>query len=319
MDLIGIENEAEFFPAGTLSDSFEDELREITSRWSRSGDGVNPVDRLMRCCEPYLTALRQIRNTPDGTRRLEIRREATHLLITALGYDYQRVSLHTSLDGETLIPVLARVADVEGRDMAWLLEAPMEGANDETIDPLAQNFSTDQFSEEEREFAETDRAIEEILADGIFDLRNCPRHVIVFGLSQIVLVDRHKWPARSVLRFDLQEIFSRQDQETLAAMACLISREARVPYRGVPIADRIEEEAQRNANTVTTSLKRTVRDAIEILGQEVLDVTGGKYPTGPRKGVWIGKLHRFRFKLEIALMRLADLAEALGAQASPKL
>src|SRR5205809_7037087 len=108
MDLIGIENEAEFFPAGTLSDSFQDELREITSRWSRSGDGVNPVDRLMRCCEPYLTALRQIRNTTDGARRVEIRREATHMLITALGYNYQRVSLHTALDGETLVPVLAR-------------------------------------------------------------------------------------------------------------------------------------------------------------------------------------------------------------------
>ena len=70
-------------------------------------------------------------------------------------------------------------------------------------------------------------------------------------------------------------------------MACLISREARAPRQGIPIADRLEEEAQRNANAVTTSLKRTVRDAIEFLGQEVLDVTGGKYPTGPRQGVWI--------------------------------
>ena len=90
-----------------------------------------------------------------------------------------------------------------------------------------------------------------------------------------------------MLRFDLQEIFTRQDSDTLAVMACLISREARAPRQGVPIADRLEEEAQRNANAVTTSLKRTVRDAIEILGQEVLDVTGGKYPTGPRQGVWI--------------------------------
>ena len=63
MDLTGIENEAEFFPAGTLSDSLQDELREITSRWSRVGDGVDPVDRLTRCAEPYLTALRQIRNS----------------------------------------------------------------------------------------------------------------------------------------------------------------------------------------------------------------------------------------------------------------
>ena len=167
--------------------------------------------------------------------------------------------------------------------MAWLLEAPLGGAEDEAADPLGASFEKDQFPEEEREYAETDRAIEEILADGIFGLRNSPRHVLVFGLSQIVLVDRHKWPARSVLRFDLQEIFSRQDPDTLAVMACLISREARVPQQGVPIADRIEEEAQRNANAVTTSLKRTVRDAIEILGQEVLDVTDGKYPSAPAR------------------------------------
>src|ERR1700681_4004387 len=101
MDLIGIENEAEFFPAGTLTDSLLDELREITSRWSRAGDGVNPVDRLARCCEPYLAALPQIRNAADGARRAEFHREATHALITALGYDYRRLSLHTALDGET--------------------------------------------------------------------------------------------------------------------------------------------------------------------------------------------------------------------------
>lgn len=65
-------------------------------------------------------------------------------------------------------------------------------------------------------------------------------------------------------------------------MACLISRETRVPEQGAPISDRLEEEAQRNANAVTTSLKRTVRDAIELLGQEVLTVTGGK-----NKDVWI--------------------------------
>src|ERR1700730_13282015 len=115
MDLIGIENEAEFFPAGTLSDLFQDELREITSRWSRAGDGVNPVDRLSRCCEPYLAALRQIRHANDAERRTELRRETTHALITALAYDYRRLSLQTGLDGETMVPALSRVADVEGR------------------------------------------------------------------------------------------------------------------------------------------------------------------------------------------------------------
>ena len=46
MDLIGIENEAEFFPAGALSGSLQDELRDITSRWSKAADGQDPVGRL---------------------------------------------------------------------------------------------------------------------------------------------------------------------------------------------------------------------------------------------------------------------------------
>ena len=60
---------------------------------------------------------------------------------------------------------------------------------------------------------------------------------------------------------------------------------------GLSLSDRLEEEAQRNANAVTTSLKRTVRDAIEILGQEALEVASGKYPSNfpdtSRRGVWI--------------------------------
>jgi len=287
MDLIGIENEAEFFPAGALSDALEDELRQITSQWLKGSASDNPSQRLALCAEPYLLAVRQIRNTPDRQRRQELRQQATHSLITALGFEYSRSSRTTALEGETLVPLLARATNEEGRDIVWILEAPLEGAEDEASDPLGASFDRDQFFEPDQEHAETNRAIEEILGDGIFDLKNGPRHVLVFGLSQVVLVDRHKWPARSVLRFDLQEIFSLKDPDTLAVMACLISREARAPVQGVPIADRIEEDAQRNANAVTGSLKLTVRNAIEILGQEVLAVTDGKYPSGPRKGVWI--------------------------------
>ena len=209
MDLIGIENEAEFFPAGTLSVSLQDELREITSLWSRDKDVDNPVKRLTNCAEHYLAWLRQIRNSNDDVRRKELRREATHALITALGYDYQRVSLHTALDGEPLVPVLSQVANVEGKDMAWLLEAPLEGHQDEATDPLGANFEKDQFLEDEQELAETERPIEDILADGIFGLRKNPRYVLVFGLSQIILVDQHKWPARSVLRCNGLLDFSR--------------------------------------------------------------------------------------------------------------
>lgn len=282
MDLIGIENEAEFFPSGTLSDVLKEELQDITARWAGLDRAAHPVERLARVAGPTMEALRQIRNGSDRSRRTELARDAHHEVLTALGYTWRREGAYTALDGAPVIPLVSRAADATGRDALWVIEAPIPAPEEEASDPLGACFTADQFPSDLREAALTDRTIESVLAEGVFELSDGPRHVLVLGLSQLVLIDKRKWPARSVLRFDLQEIFTRADPDTLTVMACLISREARVPEQGAPISDRLEEEAQRNANAVTTSLKRTVRDAIELLGQEVISVTGGKH-----QGVWI--------------------------------
>ncbi|WP_209507393.1 N-6 DNA methylase [Ruegeria sp. HKCCSP335] len=282
MDLIGIENEAEFFPSGTLSDVLKEELSDITARWAGLEKSAHPIERLSRVATSTIEALRQIRNSSDADRRTELTREMHHALLGALGYAWKREAAFTALAGAPVIPLISRVADASGRDALWIIEAPLQHAEDEAADPLGACFALDQFPADAGEAALLDRTIESVLAEGVFELADGPRHVMVLGLSQIVLIDKRKWPARSVLRFDLQEIFTRTDRDTLTVMACLISRETRVPEQGAPISDRLEEEAQRNANAVTTSLKRTVRDAIELLGQEVLTVTGGK-----NKDVWI--------------------------------
>ena len=197
----------------------------------------------------------------------------------------------TALNENPVIPIVGRAADASGHDALWIIEAPTTDAHDEATDPLSICFQAEQFPSEMQEGALLDKAIEEFLADGVFELPNSPHNILVLGFAQIILIDKRKWPARSVLRFDLHEIFTRDDRDTLTVMACLISREARVPDQGSPLSDRLEEEAQRNANAVTTSLKRTVRDAIEILGQEALEVASGKYPSNfpdtSRRGVWI--------------------------------
>lgn len=282
MDLIGIDNEAEFFPSGTLSDVLKEELQDITARWSALERGAHPVERLVRVAAPTIEALRQVRNVSDQARRAELARDALHAIVTALGYDWKRETAYTALEGAPVIPLVSRVPDATGRDALWVIETPIPAADDEATDPLGATFAADQFPPDGGETGLLDRSVEAILAEGVFELSDGPRHVLVFGLSQLVLIDKRKWPARSALRFDLQEIFTRADRDTLTVMACLISREARVPDQGAPISDRLEEEAQRNANAVTTSLKRTVRDAIELLGQEVITVSAGKH-----QGVWI--------------------------------
>lgn len=291
MELFGIENEAEFFPSGTLSDVLKDELADITARWSELEKNKHPVDRLQRVSNATLDAYRQIRASSEASRRFSLTQDARFKVLEALGYEWKREAMPTGLDGHPLIPLLGRVSSADGKDALWIIEAPVPSNEDEASDPLDAKFAKDQFAEEDRDAALLDQTIGECLAKGVFELPDAPRNVLIVGLSQLVLVDSRKWPARSVLRFNLQEVFARSERETLVLMACLIAREARVPEQGVPISDRLEEEAQRNANAVTSSLKKTVRDAIELLGQEVLTVTEGKFPSNypikSKRGVWI--------------------------------
>ena len=316
MDLIGIENEGEFFPAGALSEGLQDELREISGRWTAELGSQNPVERLKRSGGSYLAVLRQIENTTEEDRRQALRNDGNHMLVTALGYEWQRDAFATALAGETLVPVIGRAVNADGRDIVWLIEAPLAAAVDEATDALSKRFEPGQFSDEDQALAELEKTIAEILAAGIFGLRTGPRFVLVIDLAQIVLVDRNRWSSRAVLRFDLREIFQRVDTDTLLTMACLVSREARAPVTGIPIADRLEEEAQRNANSVTSSLKATVRDAIELLGQEVLNVTGGKYPTGPRRGTWIDgpelSIECLRYMYRLLFLFYAEANPRLG-------
>jgi methylase of polypeptide subunit release factors len=285
-ELIGIENENDFYPAAFLSSALEAEIADAISRWASGEPSISPDKRLEPIAAEYLRLLSRIRLSGTREIALENAKAASSLIIPALGYEYRRA--FASLDSGVQVPLLARVADADGRDRLWIIESPVLGKEDEAADPLSLSFSKDQFPDSLVASADTETTIQDVISSGIFDQTDPPRFVIVASPSQLVLVDRNKWASRSVLRFDLAEIFTRSDRPTLQAMACFLSREARVPQTGIPLAERLEEEAQRHANAVTGSLKKTVREAIEILGNEVLAACENKYPKGhPRAGVWI--------------------------------
>lgn len=272
MELAGIENEAEFFPSGTLLDVLKDNLRDINSRWSDDDKIANPVKRLNDVAVKTLRALTNIRSA-SGRRRIDLLKEMRTSLILSLGYERRDQEIASGLEGNPLIPLAGRVADASGRDILWIIETSENDSDDESCDPLDFTLCDSKLSDETMKEDELRYpTIGAMLTDGIFDLPDGPKYVLVIGFSQMVLIDKRKWQNRSTVRFNLQEIFGRAESDTLSVMACLLSREARVPDQGVPIAERLEEEAQRNANAVTSSLKATVRDAIEILGQEVIDV-----------------------------------------------
>lgn len=280
MMLIGIDNENEFYPAGFFANALAEELKAPISGWTKSGADNNPARRLARVAKDYLEMLANVRVLDDRSQAHQTRQKASYALLQALGYELKReVGIG---EDDSFFPRLCALADADGNPNLWIIEAPIPGKDDSAADPLTLSFAAEQFNEDERELAATESTIEDALVNAVFSLKTAPRYILVLGLSQLLLIDRNKWANRAVLRFDLQEIFSAHEAETYEVMACFLARQARAPEVGIPLADRLEEEAQRHANAVTTSLKKTVRDAIEILGQEVLDVTEGKY-----KRVWI--------------------------------
>lgn len=115
MDLIGIENEAEFFPSGTLSDVLKDELQDITGRWSGLEKSAHPVERLSRVAGPTVESLRQVRNNSDAARRRELLRDAHHALVGSLRRILDRMNACAGLSGrdDTDIDILSGILQRE--------------------------------------------------------------------------------------------------------------------------------------------------------------------------------------------------------------
>ena len=282
----GIENENEFYPSGALPEAISEEVGNLANEWADLNDISHPVVRLSSVVDSVMRTFTLIRNVSDSERKEELIRGVRHVLLDAIGYVREPQTVLTALSGEPEVLVSCKVLDSEGKNALWIIETSVNEIEDEAVDPLSSHLDFDQLTKGAESDSIVDQTIDDILTEGIFDLPSAPKYVIVLGLSQVTLVEKKKWPTRSALRFNLQEIFEQSCIDTLTAVACLISREARVPDQGISISDRLEDELQRSANAVTTSLKKSVRDAIEILGQEVLDITEGKYPSG-HSGQWI--------------------------------
>ena len=79
-----------------------------------------------------------------------------------------------------------------------------------------------------------------------------------------------KWNASRLLRFDLEEILSRKDNDTLTATAILLHREHTCPGEGANLLDELDENSHRHAFSVSDDLKYALRKSIELLGNEAV-------------------------------------------------
>ncbi len=108
------------------------------------------------------------------------------------------------------------------------------------------------------------------------------------------MIDRFKWNASRLLRFDLEEILSRKDSDTLTATAILLHREHTCPGEGTTLLDELDENSHRHAFSVSDDLKYALRKSIELLGNEAVWYLKNKL----NKGVFSGKLDAGQLTIE---------------------
>lgn len=253
LDLTGIDNENEFYTHHYLAAILETDLKPLFESWAQLE--TPPYEALKRLA-PTLAA---IEREKDKSEQETLRRQFFEDLLAALGYP-DAPDTYEFEDG-TKLALRTRINRPDGRPELWALASPTSNGDD----PLA--------------------ALEEQLSKQIFALDEPPRWVLLCGGTQLLLLDRTKWPQKRLLRFKFDEILTRREPSTLRATAALLHRESVCPENQVSLLDKLDENSHRHAFAVSEDLKYAAREAVELIANEAVWYLGsvlkeGKYDKG---------------------------------------
>ena len=253
LDLTGIDNANEFYTQHYLSAILETDLKPVFESWAELE--TPPYEALKRLAP----ALAAIEREKDKSEQETLRHQFFQDLLALLGYPQARDTYEFE-DGTTL-PLQTYINRPDGRPELWGLDSPASNGDD----PLAD--------------------MEDRLSKQIFAIDEPPRWVLLCGGTQLLLLDRTKWPQKRVLRFQFDQILTRREPSTLRATAALLHRDSVCPENQVPLLDKLDENSHRHAFAVSQDLKYAAREAVELIANEAVWYLGnvlkeGKYDKG---------------------------------------
>ncbi|MCF6453538.1 hypothetical protein L1076_18320 [Vibrio sp. MMG022] len=290
MALVGISNENDFYSHHYLSEIFVGDIRGVLEGWQQKENeareqerterekGGNPVkgyrtpfEALRSYSGEYFRQLNQNKTAKGETKRLSDQRSRWSPVLNALGYELKPTSV--LIDGAEL-PVLSAYQDTQGQPLLWIVEAHDLSGDD--ADPLSLPLLTSQLAtvNEESQKSLKQNAHGELLtwqdlvSKKVFSAQEPPRWVLLLGNRQCLLLDRTKWAQNRLLRFDIEEILSRKEADTLKATAALLHKDSICPEQGQNLLDNLDESSHKHAFAVSEDLKYALRESIELLGDE---------------------------------------------------
>ena len=264
VDLTGIRSENEFYTQHYLAAIFEGDLAEWRTALQEQAER-QPHEKIRGLSRDFNKMRDEWQRSRNVELRLNEQRTFLQALLSALGYESTCVFMEEVESGQSL-PAYCEVKHGNGTPWLWIMEA--FDATDDGSDLLELPLHAGQLTEGSAiADAECNWAD---YASLVFSEPEPPRWLILAGHTQVVLLDRSKWNAKRLLRFDLAEIYSRKDISTFQAMSALLARTSLCPPEGDPLLDKWDENSHNHALGVSKELKVALREAIELLGNEVV-------------------------------------------------
>lgn len=275
MDLFGINNQNEYYTNHYFASYFEENASEAIAVWRAAAkeqeEIKTPWSMLRAAAKQYYPIHDRYERSRFDTQTLGNIRILADSYLKALGYPEAKPQMIDLEDG-LQVPVYLELQKANGAPNLWVLLA---ASDDKDADILQRFCFAPESYGEEGQNAVPESALTPIpnekLADKIlYYTAEPPRFLIFIGMNQIALIDRNKWNEKRYLDFNLGDIFSRNEETTLQAMAVLLHKDSLCPEDGTALIDEMDADSQKHAQGVSQDLKFALRECIELLGNEVL-------------------------------------------------
>ncbi len=265
IDLTGIDNVNEYYTNHYLNTIFAENIDtqiKVYKETAKEEESKTPWSKLKAMARHYYAAHEHSSRERFSGETLEHIERLAEYYLEALGYPAMQPDSIT-LDGDIPVPVALEIKKSSGAPLLWVLLAASH-------DLSASVMTGHLFDESLGEISLTEKTNEELVGKILFDQQEPPRWLLIIGLKEIVLVDRNKWDYKRMLSFDMETIFSRNDDSTWQAMSVLLHHDSLCPAEGKSLLDELDEASEKNAEGVSEDLKYALRESIELLGNEVL-------------------------------------------------
>jgi len=268
----GIDNANEFYSQHYLTAIMDGDLKQTFARWREAAEAAGarpPYARIRRLSRDYIAYRNRLERAAGSGERAALLWKFASALLHELGYEPRR-SVKLLADGKLPVPLFGEVHKANGAPLVWIVPS-LEKAND-GLDPLSLRIHPALLGKDAPPPQPDWRSepLETAVTRGIFGGDDPPRFLIIAGMRQWLLLDRTKWPERRLLRFDLNELFSRREESAIRAMTALLHRECVCPSDGISLLDTLDDNSHKHAYAVSEDLKYTIREAIELIGNEAV-------------------------------------------------